>query len=187
MSDTLWVARHAPVAVEGICYGRADVPVCGTGAEAAASLARSFPPRAPHYVVWSSSTARCRDVACDLSSLWSAELRVDDLLCELDFGTWEGRRWSDIAWSERDAYESWMREWRTVGPPGGECPLDLERRARRWIDRLDARRSHALVAHAGFVRALRVLLAGLDWQTAMQSEVQHLRWQPMAFDVRGVP
>jgi alpha-ribazole phosphatase len=180
MTDTLWIARHAPVAIAGICYGRADVPVLRASADAAALLASTFPAASLPEVVWSSVTARCRTVATDLAQGWSAEIRADALLCELDFGRWEGRAWSEIESSDRDEFERWMRDWRVVAPPGGESPRDLERRARRWLDALDLRGTHALVAHAGFVRALRVILDGVDWDEAMRSEVPHLCWLPVS-------
>ena len=115
-------------------------------------------------------------MADHLARIWSAESRADTLLFELDFGRWEARLWSDIANRDRDAYERWMRDWRFAGPPGGESPSDLEGRARRWLDALDPNRSHALVAHAGFVRALYVVLTGMAWEGAMGAEVPYLRW-----------
>ncbi len=179
--STLWIARHAPVAIAGVCYGRTDVPVLRASADAAELLARTFPVATRPEIVWSSTTARCRAVAADLARAWSVEERVDDRLCELDFGRWEGRAWNEIESSDPDAYARWMRDWRVVAPPGGESPQQLERRARRWLNALDGRRTHALVAHAGFVRALRVVLNGTDWEAAMRTEVPHLCWRLMSF------
>jgi broad specificity phosphatase PhoE len=50
---------------------------------------------------------------------------------------------------------------------------DLELRVASWYAELGAG-DHLLVAHAGVVRALRVLIGGGEWASAMQRGVPHL-------------
>ena len=61
---TLWLVRHAPVAVTGVCYGQHDVPVTLRPDQAAELVAGRWDALA-HGVVpelWSSPWSRSRDV-----------------------------------------------------------------------------------------------------------------------------
>ncbi|WP_394845576.1 histidine phosphatase family protein [Pendulispora brunnea] len=178
----LWVARHAPVADPGArCYGRTDVAVTVPHDRAAATLAASFPPNEPPpEAVWTSPVSRCAAVAEHLAGHWRAAFRVDAALYEMNFGAWDGLCWTDIRARDGEAYERWMREWEHVAPPGGEAPQDIERRVRAWLTSLslEPAQSHGLVAHAGVVRALYVVLEGCSWPDAMGRTVEHLAWVP---------
>ncbi|MGB5809069.1 MAG: histidine phosphatase family protein, partial [Polyangiales bacterium] len=92
---------------------------------------------------------------------------------------WEGRRWSEIERVDADPYHDWMAHWQTLAPPEGEALGVFETRVRRWHDSLDLEATHLLVAHAGVVRALRVLRHGVDWTSAMREAVPSLTWLPM--------
>jgi alpha-ribazole phosphatase len=174
----LWVARHAPAIAVDTCYGRSDVPVRTPPETAAALLIDSFDGPAP-TVVWSSGSSRCRSVAQRLATHFEATLRIDPALQELDFGSWEGRSWSEIAREDAIAYERWARAWQDESPPGGERPRELEARVRAWLaasSNTSTASVHALVAHAGVVRALRVAIDGRSWPEAMDAPVPHLTW-----------
>jgi alpha-ribazole phosphatase len=159
----LRVARHAPVTVKGICYGQSDVETELSADDAARALGA-----VSASCVWSSPSRRCAEIAARLG----ATHRVDARLLELSFGDWEGRAWSSL---EGDAlFDAWMRDWKSVAPPGGESVPQLESRVRAWLAELAG--EHALVAHAGVVRALRVILRGQSWDEAMRVEVPHLAW-----------
>lgn len=180
----LWVARHAPVAGPGDrCYGRTDVPVRLAHDRAAELLAESFPPCEPRPdMVWTSPISRCAAVAEHLAGRFHAALRIDGALHEMNFGAWDGLSWSEIRARDGDACERWMREWEHVAPPGGEAPQDIEQRVRAWLTSLarEPARSHGLVAHAGVVRALFVVLEGRSWPDAMARPVEHLVWVPFS-------
>lgn len=172
----LWVARHARVLVEGVCYGRSDLEVCVSALDACAMLVEGVPSARAPRVVWSSPSARCREPAALVAQHFAAELRVDPDLFELDFGAFESRRWDAIAEDNRDAYERWSRAFETVAPPGGERAIELEARVRRWVSSLDRTTTHALVAHAGVVRALMVIVQRASWRDALREPIEHLTW-----------
>ncbi|WP_394835041.1 histidine phosphatase family protein [Pendulispora rubella] len=183
LTRRLWVARHAPIASPGErCYGRTDVAVTVPHDRAAALLAESFPSGEPRpNTVWTSPVSRCAAVAEHLAGHFGAAFRVDAALYEMDFGAWDGVPWTDIRARDDAAYARWMREWEHVAPPGGEAPQDMERRVRTWLTSLSMEqpeRSHGLVAHAGVVRALYVVLEGCPWPDAMGRAVEHLAWVP---------
>jgi len=171
----LWVARHAPVIAENRCYGRTDVTPQIAHDRAAKGLIDSFPEKTPD-IVWTSPLSRCRALAEHLAAHFRASLRVDASLHEMDFGAWDGLTWPEIEARDPDAYARWLREWEHIAPPGGEGPRDLEARVRAWFSSLDPARDHALVAHAGVVRALHVVIHARSWPEAMQLPVEHLSW-----------
>jgi hypothetical protein len=41
-----------------------------------------------------------------------------------------------------------------------------------------------LIAHAGFIRALRVLMSESSWEDALGAEVPHLEWIPIGLPSR---
>ena len=67
-----------------------------------------------------------------------------------------------------------MENWKTEGPPGGERLEEFERRVREWLFQAHQGRTQLLVAHAGVVRALHVILGGDDWTSAMKRSVPNL-------------
>ncbi len=178
------MARHPPVTAPGLCYGRADVELAGSVEHAADELQETLARVATSSVVWSSPSTRCASVARVLASRWQVDLRLDARLLEVDFGDWEGRTWSRIEGEEPAAYASWMSNWRTAAPPGGESIAALSARVEAWLAELGegaldqvTTGAPVLIAHAGVIRALLVLLDGLAWDDAMKRDVPHLAWK----------
>jgi len=168
----LIVFRHAPAAREGICYGRADTPVALQHEE---SGTRIFAALADTEVdhLWSSPTSRCLGPARVIAGLLGTRLRVAPEIREMDFGSWEGRSWSEIENTDSTAFREWGMDWINRPPPGGESATDLELRTRAWLLGL-APGLHVAVAHGGTVRAMRVIVAGATWTAAMGEPVEHL-------------
>lgn len=185
----LWVFRHAPASVTGVCYGQSDVPTTLSHEEAAEIIAARLPAGATLEAIWTSPLARCREPAAILSARLSAPLRVDARLLELSFGDWEGRTYATL---EADpGFRWWSEHWMNAAPPNGESLDTLLRRVRLWLDdgpqasrppreKADLQAvvrdsgSHLVVAHAGVVRALRMLLEGVTAENAWRMAVPHL-------------
>lgn len=165
--------RHAKASAEGVCYGRSDVEV-ELAPEAAARILSSSTMLDSVDIVWSSSSARCRELAAAWAKKRELPHVVDDRLLELDFGRWEGRAWSAIHAEEPEALALWGERWRDLAPPGGESLASLEARVGEWMSSLDGEGTHLLFAHAGVVRALRVLGGESSWEQAMASSIPHL-------------
>lgn len=122
---------------------------------------------------------RCRQVAIELGRHWKADVQVDEWLAELAMGRFEGKTWAEIEATDGEAYASWMRDWRTMAPPEGESPLDLEKRVRSALEDLDENGPHVFVTHAGVWRALEVITRGISWDEAMAIAVPHLTWMEL--------
>lgn len=185
--------RHAPVALSGVCYGRLDVAAELPPEAAAAAIERALHELCVRPgVVWSSRLSRCALPAAELAERLGVPHALDDRLAEISCGAWEGRAFSDIERDDPAAYAAWLDGWERVGPPGGESALEVESRVRSFWRQLGSPRGvagvdvasdadvaslarpHLLVAHAGVLRALRVVACGASWPAAMSAPVPHL-------------
>jgi alpha-ribazole phosphatase len=146
------LVRHArPQGVEGICYGRQDVAVSAVETAAAARvLRRLIAPRAlAGAALYSSPLSRCSDLAEAVAA--GRPVICTPALLELDFGTWQGRRWELIPKQELDAWAADL--WR-YAPGRGESIEAAASRWNRWVDFLVGQRANTVVAftHAGLIR-----------------------------------
>jgi len=153
----LLLVRHPRPEVDpGICYGRSDVAV---SLDELLRVRATLPSQLP---TWSSPLQRCASLARVLNP---PQLRFDARLAEMDFGAWELRSWDDIACIEVDAWAADLLHYR---PGGGESVLDVARRVAAFLDDL-YKEDHAevlVVCHAGTIRLLRALHAGLPLEAA---------------------
>jgi alpha-ribazole phosphatase len=182
----LFVARHAPTAADGLCAGRLDLPTTLPTAAAAERLLRERRRLVHVREVWTSPLRRCAELATAVAACLDVPMRMDPRLLEISYGSWEGRPWSDIERDDAAALREWMVSWETLGPPGGESAHDVETRVSRWLAELEPDHDHLLIAHAGVVRALGVLVEARTWPEVMSSPVAHLEFleYPLA---RGAP
>lgn len=142
--------RHPPPAITaGTCYGQLDVPL----AEPATFRVGAILDRLPigHFDrVVSSPLTRARELAEVLAASLGAELDMEPRLMEMDFGSWEGVAWEDIARTEIDAWAADPLGYRTGG---GETVSELARRVGDvWAEANAARQ--LWVTHAGPMRCL---------------------------------
>lgn len=158
--------RHpAPDIPPGLCYGRLDL---APGAGAGAAIARALAATPPVSRVVASPARRCRGLAEALAARDGAALLLDERLWELDFGTWEGRRWEQIPRAESDpwALDPWNR-----APLGGETFAALHARVAAVL--AEAGPGSALVTHAGPIRAARMILTGAGFAAVFAEPVPH--------------
>lgn len=161
---TLWLVRHAlPLIAPGICYGATDVPADEAATQTAArALALALPP-GTHVI--SSPLQRCERLMLALKLLRpDLQYKTDVRLREMDFGRWEGQRWSDIDRAELDAWTAEFEAWRCGGD--GECVREvMERVASAWDETHDKKRDQAQptawITHAGVIRAVSLIAQGM--------------------------
>jgi alpha-ribazole phosphatase len=158
----LHLVRHPqPAVAAGICYGATDLPV--SEAELTRVQVRlaaaSLPGRLPLYT---SPLQRCALLAARLRP---QGVHIDARLAEMDFGRWEMRPWSGIARAEVDA---WAADLLHCRPGGGENVLDVARRVAAFVAdlRAGAIDEALLICHAGTIRLLRAMDAGLTLEQA---------------------
>lgn len=178
---TLFVVRHAPTLLSGVCYGRTDVPVAPAADEASlvalASLERSGQADSPPFGhVFTSPSARAKTLATAIARrLALSPPCVDPRLAELDFGAWEGRPWSEIERDDGSRLSAWMADWEHVRVPNGEAASDLVERIERFVDELRVSGVRPLlVTHAGPIRVLRALARRWTLAQVWVEPVAHL-------------
>lgn len=151
----LILVRHpAPDVPKGTIYGHLDVPVRPDLMAATVVTWQDVLIDVSHSIsVWTSPLSRCRQAA----ELWCAqtnraEPKVDARLMEVNFGDWEGRTWDALPPAE---VQTWMDNWLTAAPPGGESLLEVLRRVSAWWQARQAEGHDVmLIGHATPIRLL---------------------------------
>ncbi len=162
---TLWLRHPRPRVAPGTCYGRLDL---AEGETAGAEIAAALRALGPVAAVVASPARRCRRLAERIAARDGVALRLDERLLELDFGRWEGLPWAEIPRRESDpwAADPWRR-----APPGGEPFAALHARVGAALADLPA--GAAVVAHAGPIRAARMILAAESFDVAFARPVPY--------------
>ncbi len=149
LTPQLTVWRHPrPEGVAGRCIGAGtDAPVHWRRAK---RLARRIQAHARRHrlahEVHTSPLSRGADVGRWLRR-WGWRHHLDARLLELDFGSWDGQRWSEIG---QEAVDAWVADFCEHRPGGGERLSALLARVAAWPA------SPALiVSHGGWMLARR--------------------------------
>jgi alpha-ribazole phosphatase len=155
----LWLVRHAqPMIAPGICYGATDVQADAAATQhAAQALTQALP---TGIRVISSPLQRCEQLTTYLRELRPDLIyQTDTRLKEMDFGCWEGQRWSDIAPSELAQWNDNFGRWRFGGV---ESVQDVMARvAGLWDEARSAGDDAVWITHAGVIRAAILLSQGV--------------------------
>jgi alpha-ribazole phosphatase/probable phosphoglycerate mutase len=146
--------------------GKSDIPLNETGliqAEKTAKRLASWPLDA----VYASPLERALRTASIIAAPHGKEPVVLEDLAELDFGEWESLYIDGILRENGDLLRAWLRDPFFHMPKGSETWDSLLVRAGRAVrDLLGSPHRHiAVVSHGGVIRALYVVLLGLDPHT----------------------
>ncbi|MGF6756840.1 alpha-ribazole phosphatase [Paraburkholderia sp. GAS42] len=163
----LVLIRHPTVAIDaGVCYGRSDVTLVDEPLVSVVALQRRVVLPAPD-IVWSSPLTRCASIAEPWAARSRCELHIDTRLQEMDFGTWEQRRWDAI---DRTLLDDWAADLHHARAHGGESVAQFSARVQGWFDQWQAGGSHTcahVVTHAGVIRVLASLSLGVSLEQAL--------------------
>ena len=159
----IYLIRHTQLSIaEGICYGQTDIPLAHTFEEEWKDLKNKLP--CPFEAVYSSPLKRCEILARRLSG---KEVKCDHRLLELNFGTWEMKKWDDI---DQHELHRWMNNFVQERVPQGESFQDLWVRVRAFLEELEkiSFDKVAVVTHAGVIRTIIAHILGMPLQNAFQ-------------------
>jgi alpha-ribazole phosphatase len=135
---------------KGICYGQTDLDVGTSFLEEVEQVRKKllcldF----SEFQIYSSPLQRCSILA---KQLFNSNFQTDKRLMELNFGSWEMKKWEKISQAES---QYWFDDWITQSPPFGESYEELfERCVDFWEEiKLKNFEKICVVSHAGFIRA----------------------------------
>lgn len=167
----LVLVRHLPVALEkGICYGRSDVPLSAESQALIPAFTRQLmAEHGPFDTVFTSPRQRCRWLADAIAT----RNIVEPSLAELDFGSWEGQRWSEIP---KRAIDDWAKQVLTYRPGGGESLQAMADRVTPWLNQTGAyaRRTGQtvlVITHGGPMRVAMAMAKRIPLEKAMDIPV----------------
>lgn len=160
--------RHTKVNVQtGICYGQSDVNL----AETFDSELENLNPKldSTYDLIISSPLKRCTLLAQQLDL---GEIKTDQRLKEINFGSWELKSWNEIDPTEID---NWHTNLETYKNHAGENLLELQQRVHQFIEELitENHKKILLVTHAGVIR--------LFYQYILQFPVANTMKYPIQF------
>jgi alpha-ribazole phosphatase len=155
----IWLVRHAqPLVDAGVCYGALDLAADPKATLVAAQALADALPRG--VALHTSPLQRCELLAktiCGLRPDFSYKL--DPRLREMNFGQWEGVRWSDMpaaaitAWTD----DFWLHRF-----GGAESVVDVMARvAAKWAEAMQADQDQVWITHAGVIRAVTLIARGI--------------------------
>jgi alpha-ribazole phosphatase/probable phosphoglycerate mutase len=165
IENRLLLVRHGEpeAATRGRVYGRLDVSLSQRGEEQMKETAKWLE-AAPLAAVYSSPQTRALESARLIAGRHSLEVRLDERLCEMDFGLFEGLSYDEVSARHPEIYRAWMNEPTEVEFPGGESFAQMKSRVLGAVVQLRRRHrteSVAIVAHGGVNRIVLAAALGL--------------------------
>jgi broad specificity phosphatase PhoE len=167
----LILVRHTAVAAHwnGRCYGQSDVGLSTAGRAHAYTLAAQLSALRPDRII-SSPLRRARFLAALLAhELGRGRVEFESRLAECNFGSWEGRPWTEIYEETGSAMMGMLEAPETFRPGGdGETTFEVRDRVLEWFHTLPGCQTIVVVCHGGPIGALRGTLNHQDvrvWPT----------------------
>lgn len=141
------VIRHTAVDnPENLCYGFAEIPLQKGYIEDFKTLEIDK----DYDVIVSSPSQRC----CLLAEFFKFDYHTDERLREMNFGSWELKKWTDIPEAE---INPWYKDFVSVKASGGENLLEMQIRVLSfWQDLIQKKNKEKvlIITHAGVIRLI---------------------------------
>jgi alpha-ribazole phosphatase len=151
----IYLVRHTKPAIDkDVCYGQTDVAIDTSVFEDAV---KNILTQLPEHIdaIYSSPLIRCSYLAKYINdNKYSTNtIEYTALLKEIDFGSWENKKWNDINQTD---LQVWMNDFVNHAPPGGESFVALHQRSDQFLELLKSayHTSAIIVAHAGVIRSI---------------------------------
>ena len=168
-----YLVRHGESVsnVEERVQGQADVDLSALGRRQAARVAarsRELVALAsgndPTWEIWSSPLRRARHTAEMIAAAVGLPLRIEERLCELHAGIFQGHLWADLETQFPEAVARWRSGDVDYQIPGGESRAQLAARGHKTLQTLAARSVTGMivVANGGVLTAALGSLLGRE-------------------------
>ncbi|EMO69470.1 alpha-ribazole phosphatase [Leptospira kirschneri str. 200803703] len=168
----LYLIRHTtPEIPQGICYGQTDVPLISDFHLEFRSVLQKI--NVVFDQIYSSPSIRCRKLAEFLNDHYTIKLEYSNLLMELNFGSWEGKFWSEIPKNE---YSYWAKDFVNFRVPDGESYQVLYERVSKFLDKILHSFSDekiGIVTHAGVIRTVLCKLLNIPLERGFYFDLNY--------------
>lgn len=122
----LYLIRHGECEGSGTYIGRgSDVELTEAGSKQIHKLSKNFK---TFDLIYSSTMRRCLETTKIISEYIPSRIIKYKSLEEIDFGEWEGRKYSELLSQSYNSYHKWINDPVNNRPPGGESLDDLKKR-----------------------------------------------------------
>jgi alpha-ribazole phosphatase len=166
---------------ENRCIGQTDLPLSKSGMRECRLLLRQL--HLTDATVISSDLQRARNTAAMLTG---GHVIEEPRLRDMHFGEWEGATWAELEEQVGAPPRTESAKWTTIRPPGGESFADVVTRVSSWLDALPRDGGdYLVVAHAGSIRAIAVLLLEIPPARAFSLALDHARVSLFEISTRG--
>lgn len=171
---TIWLVRHGAAAAvpSGAAIGWSDPPLDATGRRQAELVAAELSAITVERV-YSSDLVRARETAEVIASRHRLPIVVSEDLRELNFGSWEGRRLTELWRESPDQARAWEGDLRRLPAGFGETFVEFETRVQRFAAALRAGGSAIVVGHRGSLAVLYSELAQTSLERAWEVPFAH--------------
>jgi alpha-ribazole phosphatase len=163
----IYLIRHtSPDIGIDVCYGQTDINVGPLFEKEAVSVKNRLDISEP-IAVYSSPLKRCARLASMLST---DDFKLDDRLLEMNFGDFEGQKWTQI---DRTLFSEWADDFVNNAPPGGENFLSLYNRSLAFLKdpQIQKHKTIVVVTHAGVIRCLIGHVLGLPLENVFRFQI----------------
>ena len=163
---------------EGRLDPLAGSPLSDAGRESVISIAEEVAGTCP-VVVYSSDGQAEQASARIIAERAGVRARVDNHLCEIDYGLWQGLKTDEIKRRQPRLQKQWLESPSGVRPPGGEILAEAQDRV--WSGILGLVKKHkndtiALVIRPLVLGLLRCRVLKLDLADVWTQTSEHARW-----------
>ena len=158
--------RHGSTDLSGrVLYGRMQgVLLNSEGGRQADRLTEALTRQYALDAILSSPLERALETARPLAKAHGKSVIVDEGITEIDFGTWVGKSFDELA--ESVEWNSYNRQRSIHWPPEGESMMEVQARAWRTLERtvrqFESGATIAMVTHGDVIRCLLVLVLGMS-------------------------
>ena len=160
----LHMLRHGEtlLSLEGVFCGDIDAALSDKGRAQAERIAPQLA-KLNLEVIYVSPLQRAQETAAPLARLAGLTPRVESALREIGYGSWDGRKESEIAQNDAENYQRWVTDPAHHAPTGGENGYAIAARAMPVVERvLEMHQSNVLlVSHKATIRVITCALLGL--------------------------
>ena len=154
-------------------YGRLDVPINETGKEQAENTRKNLVELEIDYdKIYSSPMKRAYETA-EIVNYKNLEIEKDDELREMDFGIFEGLSYKEIIKKYPEEMEKLKKDWKTYSYVTGENPFMLQKRALKFLEKIDKNKNNIVVTHWGIICTLLSFLFSSELEGYWKYQVKN--------------